>query len=937
MALERRQLAGAPHCAHHPDGVIIDLGRLLRTDLETAPLKKPEVMGGGRLGPQALPSTPTFDPPLFADFMATLLQRLKRIFSRGEPTPALSLEELRAVFKAKYYAFKLLLAANNTALQLMTDMEAALHGHHSFGMTFVRAHATAVCVNVFNIVRYLNELSGNKYQPLEPVFAGIENKIAETLKKRAALPIQDLVLPLHQVHKEMADGVGSKMANLGEISSRLPGIAVPEGLVITAAAYELFLAHNQLQDEINRRLQSLEADDIGDLYRKSSEVQMTIIGAEMPPELAAAISQAYGELEAKAGPLRVALRSSAIGEDAADTSFAGQYRSELNVSRENLFTVYKEILASKYALTAVSYRLNKGLRDEDVAMCVGCMAMVDALAGGVMYSRDPTDIRSDAIFINAVHGLPKAVVDGSVTPDLWVVSRSEPLTLIKKEIRDKKQKVVCLPGEGVRLEDDAEGAVAALTDSQALELARIALTLERHFQIPQDIEWCLARDGRLFILQSRPLQQMAAPPARAEAVPFSVEENPVLMRGGEVASPGVAAGPVYVVQNNLDLLQFPEGAVLVTAFPHPTWATLLSRAAAVVTDRGGITGHLANVAREFGIPALFNLGDATQWLEPGKTITVDADGHTIYQGRVETLLQLAAGKRGLMAGTPVHDSLKEVMAFITPLNLTNPDGPDFKPQRCRTLHDITRFAHEVSVKEMFAFDKHKAISRYFIKRLVTDYPMQWWVLNLEDGFKEEVPGKEVELANIASAPMLALWEGITTVPWEGPPPVDTKGFMSIVMGAATGPGLETAGGTIFGNQNYFMISKDFCNLTSRLGFHFSTVEALVGDQAFENYLRFAFKGGAADYPRRVLRTRFVGDILERHHFKVDVKEDSLFARLEGEAKDYMLSRLRILGYLTIHTRQLDMIMLNAADVDYYHAKISSDLEKFILPLSGEKD
>jgi pyruvate,water dikinase len=120
-----------------------------------------------------------------------------------------------------------------------------------------------------------------------------------------------------------------------------------------------------------------------------------------------------------------------------------------------------------------------------------------------------------------------------------------------------------------------------------------------------------------------------------------------------------------------------------------------------------------------------------------------------------------------------------------------------------------------------------------------------------------------------------------------------------------------------------------------LGFHFSTVEALVGDQAFENYIRFAFKGGAADYPRRIRRTKFVAEILERYHFKVDVKEDALFARLEGEAKDYMLSRLRILGYLTIHTRQLDMIMLNDADVQYYADKFAGDLEK--LAVIGSSD
>ena len=405
--------------------------------------------------------------------MANLFQRLKSLFAGKEPEPALSMEELRAAFQARYHAFKLLLAANNTALQLMTDMEAALRSRHSFGMTFIRSHATATCVNVFNIIKYLNELTGNRYRALETVFTAIERQIDAILTQRQTPTIAALVLPLREVRQEMADGVGSKMANLGEITGELPEIAVPPGFAITAAAYERFLSHNQLTDEINRRLQSMEEVEISDLYRKSAEIQTLIMGADLPPELAEAISLAYADLARGAGgAVKVALRSSAIGEDAADTSFAGQYHSELNVSAENLHAVYKEVLASKYALTAVSYRLHKGLRDEDVAMCVGCMAMVDSACGGVMYSRDPTDIRRDAIFLNAVHGLAKSVVDGTVTPDLWVISRGEPLTILQREIRDKGQKAVCLPDEGVRMQADAQGTEAALTDDQALELAR---------------------------------------------------------------------------------------------------------------------------------------------------------------------------------------------------------------------------------------------------------------------------------------------------------------------------------------------------------------------------------------------------------------------------------------------------------------------------------
>jgi pyruvate,water dikinase len=860
--------------------------------------------------------------------MSGLLERVKKYFSKGPPA---SLEELRDTFRKKYHAFRMLLASNNAALHLMTELELALAANQSFGMTFIRSHSTAISVNVFSIIRYLNELTNNKYASLEPIFAAIQSRLETILSARHTIPLQDLVLPLSQVTKEMADGVGAKMANVGELRNKVPGITVPEGFVATVAAYELFLSHNQLQDEINRRIQSMEIEDMATTYRLSSEIQMHIINSEMPPDLAEAIAGAYQNLAAESGDnLRVSLRSSGIGEDSENISFAGQYRSELNVSHENLFEVYKEILASKYAPTAITYRLNKGIRDEDVAMCVGFMCMVDAAAGGVTYSRNPTNIRSDAIYINAVHGLAKQVVDGSGSPDLYVISRSEPMTIVDKEISVKQAKYVCLPEEGVcREEIDAEGTQPALTDGQALNLAGIALQLEEHFQAPQDVEWCIDGAGRLFILQSRPLKQLDIE-ARRETETEVAVDNPLVLRGGQMASPGIGAGEAYLVVTNADLLSFPEGAVLVTAVPHPHWAPLLSRAAAVVTDRGGITGHLANVAREFRVPALFNTGDATEKISSGTTITVDADGLTIYQGRVESLLKLAAQKTSLMLGTPVYETLKEVLTEITPLNLTDPDSLEFRPKNCRSLHDITRFAHEVAVRELFDYDANKELSKHFIKRLVADVPMQWWVLDLEDGFKEDIPGKEIRLENIASIPMLALWQGITAVKWEGPPPVDAKGFMAVMAQSASTPQLEAAGPGFFANLNYFMISRHFCHLSSRFGFHFSTVEALVGEDQHENFLRFAFKGGGADFNRRLGRSKLIQEVLERYHFKVDIKGDSLFARLEDEPMDYMLERLRILGYISVHTRQLDMVMMNPAQVSYYHNKTIEDIENYIL-------
>ncbi len=824
----------------------------------------------------------------------------------------LSAEELQSLFTRKYRLFRELLTANNNALEAMAELETALHDGRTLSMTFIRTKATVVTVNIYRMVLNLRQLADGGYENLEKNFVHIQEQIDAIIDKQIVLPEGDWFLPMVRVNRNLVELTGEKMANLGE-AGNLPGIRIPPGFVVTSSAGRQFFLGNHLYTEINRIFQQTNASDLEDMLDKSEEIKRVIMNSSLPEELERQLYAHFDQLlEIVGSDVKVAVRSSALGEDLGQASFAGLYHTELFVDRSGLVHAYKKVLASKYSPQAMTYRLAKGYRHEDIVMCAGCLAMIDAQTSGICYSLSISG-RPGTLDIFCSPGMAKGIVDGTQQTSHYLVSRDEPHAVLEQVLVTDQDK-----------ED------APLNEEQIKELAKISLQLERHFGPPQDIEWSIDQQGHVIVLQSRPISVRQQP--AAVAAPQIMTDERLLLQGGVTGCSGVGCGPVFMVRTHDDMLKFPRKAVLVVEHPLPEWAPLLKRAAAMVAETGSQAGHLATISREFGLPSLLALDYAGQVLHNGDIVTVDAGNHAVYYGQIDELLNHQQEKRpNPMDGSPVQQTLIDVLKLIAPLTLTDPTSPYFRGSQCTSMHDITRFCHEKSVVEMFSFGKRYQFDEGAAKRLVDNMPLEWWVINLSDGFAPEYDATSdfININEVTSTPMRAIWEGMHAYPWDGPPSVSMRGMGAIFFQSSMNPALDPAVSSQLNQKNYFLVSHNYCNLSVRLGYHYAMVEAFISSLRMERYVTFRFRGGAADEVRRVGRIDLLAKVLDRFEFRVERTGDALAARVEKRTQKFLLSRLQILGYLTIHTRQIDMVMAEEDQRQRYYQKFIHEIEAML--------
>jgi pyruvate,water dikinase len=836
------------------------------------------------------------------------IQRHKSV-AQGESSP---------VFEARYLSFKKLLGANAELLNIMADIEEKLQGQRIFGMTYVRTQAARAVSHALRMTLCLNFISAKKYLPLMTALNEIHEKLQILLDHPRKIGRTEFVLPLADVSRQMLDWVGGKSANLGEVGSVLK-IPTPPGFAITTTAFEAFMAHQGLGESIASRLNQADPAQPESMAAASAEIHRLVLAAEIPPDLEWSIAQAPSLLHAErpltdAPPL--ALRSSAVGEDSQWT-FAGQYRSVLNVSADKVVDAYRQVVASLYSERAMVYRQSKGISDADMAMGVAGLEMVAAVSSGVMYSRDPLAPEQPHLIVNAVWGLGPYAVDGVITPDHFKIARDNTDRILEQRIAAKPVQLVMQAQGGVQ-----QAPVPAelqnrpcLTENQLRQLARWAMELEAHYGEPQDVEWALAPDGALVVVQTRPLQMVVtdSPGDRPQVVCDGTYS--VLADQGLVVYPGVGIGPAYHVRNDKDLAGFPEGAVLVARRSSPNYVMAMPKARAIVTEVGSVTGHMACLARELRVPTVLGLKGVMEILGPGMEVTVDAYAGKVYAGRVAELAQVKPAAAPSMLATPALALLRQVADLIVPLHLTDPKAPNFRPEACRSLHDIMRMVHELSYQEMFKLSDLVSYHAGAAVKLDVHLPIDLYLIDLGGGLAQgALPAAEVPLSAVISVPFKALLKGMLHVDLRsaGPRPVQLNGFLAVMREQILSPPAHVER---FGDRSYAIIADKYLNFSSRVGYHYSILDCYCGASLSKNYITFSFKGGAADDTRRGRRVRAIARILETLDFAVEVRGDRVDARLLKYEQPVIEEKLDLVGRLLQYTRQMDMLMNSESSVE----------------------
>lgn len=427
---------------------------------------------------------------------------------------------------------------------------------------------------------------------------------------------------------------GGKAANLGELTSA--GFEVPPGFVLTTESYDYFLESNGLGDLLATVMENLDVSSDEKVQEASVNIRRAFEVGKIPEDLEELIISEYEKLGNGSNPL-VAVRSSATAEDLPTASFAGQQDTFLNVSNpQSLLESIKRCWSSLFTPRAIAYRVQKGFDHASVKLAVVVQRMISSDRSGIMFTVDPNS-ELPHIIIEAGYGLGEALVGGKVTPDTYCVDKFHRKILNKRISNQTWMLIRGESGECMRMEVPSEiTKEQKITDKQIYELAEIGNQIEMHYNKPMDIEWCIEKD-QIYVVQARPITTLSNDEKKmhscnVEGGKEELESQRTILVKGLGASPGIAGGPVKIFSEEMSLDEVKEGDVMVTQMTTPDMVPAMTRAAAIVTDEGGMTCHAAIVARELGIPCVVGASDATKVLKDGMMVTVHGQMGVVYEG-----------------------------------------------------------------------------------------------------------------------------------------------------------------------------------------------------------------------------------------------------------------------------------------------------------------
>lgn len=469
-----------------------------------------------------------------------------------------------------------------------------------------------------------------------------------------------LVLPFSALRHADVAFAGGKGANLGELTAA--GFPVPGGIVIGAPAYAAMCAAGGLRERLEVLLAAVGDDDPAGLERAAAQARQMVesepLPADVERELRDAIAATIGD---DAAP--VAVRSSATAEDTAAASFAGMNASFLNViGVDDVLAAVRRCWASLFGARSIVYRSERGFGQAEMDIAVVVQLQVQSARAGVMFTADPTGAHPDQIVIEGAFGLGESVVSGSVSPDRYIVGKPG-FEIVTRDIRRKELVIESTPGGGVTTsEPSPERATApVLSDEEVLAVAKLGVRVEQHYGRAQDTEWAYDPDGLLWLLQARPVTTGEHGDAPA---PAGGDGKPLVT--GLAAAPGVASGRVRIVERPQDAGRLVDGEVLVARMTSPDWVPFMRRAAAIVTDSGGVTCHAAIVSRELGIPCIVGTTDATAVLENGREVTVDATRGVVTAGRAQMAAAPTTTPASVVAAAPPVTATKLLVNLSEP-------------------------------------------------------------------------------------------------------------------------------------------------------------------------------------------------------------------------------------------------------------------------------